>query len=337
MQRVLSGMRPTGKLHLGNYLGALKNWIALQKDYKCFYFVADWHALTTDYEDPSKISEYSLEMVIDWLASGIDPEKSTLFIQSWVKEHAELHLLFSMITPVSWLERNPTYKELRQELKHKDLATYGFLGYPVLQAADILIYKAEYVPVGVDQLPHLELTREIARRFNYFYGECFPEPKAKLTEIPKVPGTDGRKMSKSYNNAIYLSDTKEEMWEKIRTMVTDTNRKRRRDPGDPDKCPVFALHKAFSTQDTRDIVIKGCKTAEIGCIDCKRLLFKHMMEELLPVMERREKYSNNKELVIDILVEGSERARRIAKETLNEVIDRMGFSLKKELLKRDGI
>ncbi len=327
MARVLSGMRPTGKLHLGNYLGALKNWIALQNEYECFYFVADWHALTTEYENPSQIAEYSLEVVIDWLAAGIDPNKSTLFIQSWIKEHAELHLLFSMITPVSWLERNPTYKEIRQELKHKDLATYGFLGYPVLQAADILIYKAEYVPVGVDQLPHLELTREIARRFNHFYGECFPEPKAKLTEVPKVPGTDGRKMSKSYNNAIYLADAEDVIWEKIRTMVTDTNRKRRRDPGDPDKCPVFAFHLAFSPDDVREEVIEGCKTASIGCVDCKKILFEYMMRELSPVIKRRSDYANNKDLVMDIIIEGSKKAREIAKVTLTEVIDKMGFSL----------
>lgn len=297
MKRVLSGMRPTGKLHLGNYLGALKNWVALQDEHECFYFVADWHALTTEYENPKNIKENTLEVAIDWLAAGIDPEESTVFVQSWVKEHAELHLLFSMFVPVSWLERNPTYKEIRQELKNKDLATYGFLGYPVLQAADILMYKAHYVPVGVDQLPHLELTREIARRFNYFYGQCFPEPQPKLTEIPKVPGVDGRKMSKSYNNAIYLADTPEEIWNKLRPMVTDTNRKRKTDPGDPEKCPVFALHIAFTPEEKREEIIEACKNAKFGCIDCKKILYECMMEHIGPVIEKRRYWETKKEEV----------------------------------------
>lgn len=325
MKRVLSGMRPTGKLHLGNYLGALKNWIKLQNEFECYYFVADWHALTTEYENPKSIAGNSVEMVIDWLASGIDPQKATLFVQSWVKEHAELHLLFSMITPVSWLERNPTYKEMKQEMKHKDLATYGFLGYPVLQAADILIYKAEFVPVGVDQLPHLELSREIARRFNYLYGRCFPEPQPKLTEIPKVPGIDGRKMSKSYNNAIYLSDTPEEIWDKLRIMMTDTNRKRRNDPGDPDRCPVFDLHLAFTSQEKREEIIEGCKTASIGCVDCKKVLYEFMMQELKPVIEKRRELSNNRDYVIDILKTGTERAREVAISTMEEVRNLMGI------------
>ena len=327
MKRVLSGMRPTGRLHLGNYLGALKNWVALQKEYECFYFVADWHALTTEYENPKSIRDNTVEVAIDWLAAGIDPEKSVVFVQSWVKEHAELHLLFSMFTPVSWLERNPTYKEIRQELKHKDLATYGFLGYPVLQAADILIYKAHYVPVGVDQLPHLELTREIARRFNHLYGKIFPEPQAKLTEIPKVPGIDGRKMSKSYNNAIYLADTPEEIWNKLRPMMTDTNRKRKTDPGDPERCPVYALHLAFTPSERRLEIEHACKTAAFGCIDCKRILYEHMMEELGPVIEKRRFWESKRGEVLDILREGARRAREVAVSTMEEVRRAMGFDL----------
>lgn len=323
MKRVLSGIRPTGKIHLGNYMGAVKAWCELQNDYRCFYFVADWHALTTEYENIDKLKEYVEEVTLDLLASGIDPNKSVLFLQSWVKEHVELHLLLSMITPVSWLERNPTYKEIRQELSNKELATYGFLGYPVLQAADILIYKAHYVPVGIDQLPHLELTREIARRFNYLYGECFPEPEAKLTETPKIPGIDGRKMSKSYDNAIYLADDKDTIWEKIRPMVTDTNRKRRSDPGDPEKCPVFLLHIAFTREEKREEVIKGCKTASIGCIDCKRVLFEDMMEKIGPIIEKREKLSKERDIVWDILREGSKKAREVASATLQEVREKM--------------
>ncbi len=328
MKRVLSGMRPTGKLHLGNYLGALKNWVALQNEYQCFYFVADWHALTTEYEDPKSIRENSLEVVIDWLAAGLDPEKSILFVQSWIKEHAELHLLFSMFTPLSWLERNPTYKEMKQELgEYKELATYGFLGYPVLQAADILIYKAHYVPVGKDQLPHLELTREIARRFNYLYGRCFPEPQPKLTEIPKVPGTDGRKMSKSYNNAIYLADTPEEVWEKLRPMVTDTRRKRKTDPGEPQDCPVYYLHLAFTPEEELRVVEDGCRKAAFGCIECKKRLYNHMMEQLGPVMERRRQWEKRKDEVMDILKEGAKKAREVAQATMEEVRRLMAFAL----------
>ncbi len=326
MKRVLSGIRPTGKIHLGNYMGAIKNWVELQRDYECYYFIADWHALTTEYEDPERMKEYVEEVAIDLLASGIDPDRSVLFLQSWVKEHAELHLLLSMITPLGWLERNPTYKEIRQELQHKELATYGFLGYPVLQAADILIYKAHFVPVGIDQLPHLELTREIARRFNHLYGECFPEPQAKLTETPKIPGVDGRKMSKSYNNAIYLADSRETIWEKIRPMVTDTNRKRRNDPGDPDKCPVFLLHIAFTDPTKREDIIKGCREATIGCIDCKKVLFEAMMDKIGDIIDRREKLGREKDKVWDILRDGSVRAREVAKKTIEEVRERMGLS-----------
>lgn len=320
MERVLSGMRPTGRLHLGNYLGALRNWVALQDEgYQCFYFIADWHALTTEYADPSRVAEYSYEVALDWLAAGLDPERSVLFLQSKISEHAELHVLLSMITPVSWLERNPTYKEIRQELKDKDLATYGFLGYPVLQAADILIYKAHYVPVGVDQLPHLELTREIARRFNYLYGPLFPEPKPKLTETPKVPGVDGRKMSKSYNNAIYLADSPQEVWEKIRPMVTDVQRMRRTDPGDPEKCPVFDLHLAFTPQEDKEEIIQGCKTAGIGCIDCKKVLYSYLMETLGPIHERRKEMEDQPQKVKEIILEGSRRAKGEASSTMEDV------------------
>ena len=320
MERVLSGMRPTGRLHLGNYLGALRNWVALQDEgYQCFYFIADWHALTTEYADPAQVAEFSYEVALDWLAAGLDPERSVLFLQSKIPEHAELHVILSMITPVSWLERNPTYKEIRQELKGKDLATYGFLGYPVLQAADILIYKAQYVPVGVDQLPHLELTREIARRFNYLYGTLFPEPQPKLTETPKVSGVDGRKMSKSYNNAIYLADSPQEVWEKIRPMVTDVQRMRRTDPGDPEKCPVFTLHKAFTPQEDRKEVIEGCKTAKIGCIDCKKVLYRHLMETLGPIHERRKALEGQPQKVKEIILAGSIKAKKEASSTMKEV------------------
>ena len=320
MDRVLSGMRPTGKLHLGNYLGALRNWVDLQNQgYQCFYFIADWHALTTEYSDTSQVAPCCRDMALDWLAAGLDPEKSVLFLQSQLLEHAELHVLLSMITPVSWLERNPTYKEIRQELRDRDLATHGFLGYPVLQAADILIYKANYVPVGVDQLPHLELTREIARRFNHLYGEFFPEPKPKLTEVPKVPGVDGRKMSKSYDNAIYMADPPEVIWEKIRPMVTDVQRQRRTDPGDPEKCPVFDLHIAFTPEKGRKELITGCRTAEIGCIDCKRVLYEHLMETLEPMYNKRKDLEAQPDRVKMIIREGSDRAREVARRTMKDV------------------
>jgi len=320
MDRVLSGMRPTGVLHLGNYLGALKNWVALQEEgYECYYFIADWHAFTTEYADPSQIPLYCREMAIDWIAAGLDPDRSVLFIQSQVLEHAELHVLLSMVTPVSWLERNPTYKEIRQELKDRDLATYGFLGYPVLQASDILIYKAQYVPVGVDQLPHLELTREIARRFNHLYGNLFPEPKSKLTETPKVPGVDGRKMSKSYDNAIYLSDSPEIIWEKLRPMVTDTQRMRRTDPGDPDKCPVFDLHRAFTPEEARAEVVENCRSAGFGCIDCKKILYKYLIEVMGPIYEKRKELEASPSLVDEVIMDGSRRAQKTARETMKEV------------------
>ena len=323
--RVLSGMRPTGRLHLGNYLGALKNWVALQEEHQCFYFVADWHALTTEYADTSDMEEWSVEIVLDWLAAGLDPEKSVLFLQSQLLEHAELALIFSMITPVSWLERNPTYKDLKQELKHKDLATHGFLGYPVLQAADILIYKPRFVPVGVDQLPHLELTREIARRFNNFYGEIFPEPQSKMTPTPKVPGVDGRKMSKSYGNAIYLADSMDEVWKKIRPMVTDTNRKRKTDPGDPALCPVFALHEAFTPQETHGEITENCKGARWGCIECKKLLMDNLKGEMESIYQRRIYWQDRRSDVTAIMRDGTERARKIIHVTMDEVRDAVKF------------
>jgi tryptophanyl-tRNA synthetase len=317
--RILSGMRPTGPLHLGNLMGALDNWVKLQDGYECYYSIVDWHSLTTDYADPSEIRQNVLEVAIDWLAAGLDPERSTLFIQSQVPEHAELHLLLSMVVPVPWLERVPTYKEQQQQLTSKDLSTYGFLGYPLLQAADIIIYKADAVPVGEDQAAHVELTREIVRRFNNFYGEVFPEPKTLLTEAKRIPGTDGRKMSKSYGNAIYIKDDPETVRQKVRPMVTDPARKRRTDPGDPDVCPVFDLHKAFSTGETRAWAAEGCRTAGIGCLDCKGKLLEHMLERLAEVHARRPEFASRPDTVRDVLREGSKRARAVAQATMDEV------------------
>ncbi len=318
-QRVLSGMRPTGRLHLGHLFGALENWKNLQEEYDCFFFIADWHALTTDYAEPSQIKAYTIEVVLDWLAAGLDPRKATFFVQSRLPEHAELHLLFSMFTPLAWLERVPTYKEQREQITDKDLGTYGFLGYPLLQAADILIYKAHYVPVGVDQVPHVELTREVARRFNFLYRPVLVEPEALLTEFPKIPGTDGRKMSKSYNNAIFLSDSPEEIIAKIKPMVTDPARKRRNDPGNPEVCPVYDLHKVFTPKAERDsYVVPGCTTAGIGCLDCKEALLKHMLPVLTPISERRAELARDPTTVLDILENGTSRAKKVASETLSE-------------------
>jgi tryptophanyl-tRNA synthetase len=318
-ERVLSGMRPSGKLHLGNLMGALKNWKELQdQDYRCFYFVADWHALTTDYEDTAEIRENSMDMAVDWLCAGLDPEKSTLFVQSWVPEHAELHLLLSMIVPLPWLERNPTFKEQLKEIEGKEIFNYGFLGYPVLQAADIIIYKAGYVPVGADQLPHLELTREIVRRFNNLYGNVFPEPEALLTEYPKLPGTDGRKMSKSYENAIYLSDPPQTVQEKIRTMMTDPARARRADPGNPEVCPVFDFHRVFSAPEQVKWAEEGCRTAGIGCVDCKKALTENLLKEMKPYFEKRREIASRPERVEEVLREGSAKAAAIARKTLEE-------------------
>jgi tryptophanyl-tRNA synthetase len=329
-KRVLSGMRSTGKLHLGNYVGALQNWVRMQDEYECFFMVADWHALTTDYADTSKIKENSLEVALDWLAAGLDPQKSVIFIQSHVPAHAELHLLFSMITPLGWLERVPTYKEQRENIKDKDLGTYGFLGYPVLQAADILIYKANCVPVGEDQVAHVELTREIARRFNGFYGvpkEVLPEPQALLTPAAKLPGTDGRKMSKSYGNTIMLTDPEPVVRQKLKTMVTDPARVRRSDPGNPDVCPVGDLHKIFSDKATMAKVYEGCRSAGIGCIECKGWAADALVQLLNPMQQRRKKFEENPRLAWDILEAGTEQARKAAGETMEDVRAAMGISL----------
>ncbi len=318
-KRILSGMRPTGPLHLGNYHGALANWIRMQDDYDCFFFIADWHALTSDYEDTTKLSDYVKNMMIDWLSAGLDPDRSTLFVQSHIKEHAELYLILSMITPVPWLERNPTYKDQIVQLDGKDLSTFGFLGYPVLQAADIIIYKANGVPVGVDQVPHVEITREIARRFNHFYGPVFPEPDAILTETPKILGLDRRKMSKSYHNAIFLSDTAEEMATKVSRMITDPNRARKSDPGDPGVCNVFDFHKLYSDAGTVAEVDADCRSAAIGCVQCKQKMAKSLVAALAPLRERRNEYAERPERVAEIIVEGGNKARAEAQKTMEAV------------------
>jgi tryptophanyl-tRNA synthetase len=310
-------MRPSGKLHLGHYHGVLENWLKLQKEYECFFFVADWHALTTEYADPKEIRENTWEMVVDWLAVGIDPEVSTVFLQSFIKEHAELFVLLSMITPLAWLERNPTYKEQLKEVVGRDLHTYGFLGYPVLQTSDIIMYKAEKVPVGIDQAPHLELSREITRRFNHLYGKLFPEPETLLTEAPKLLGTDGRKMSKAYNNAIYLSDPPDDIEKKILTMVTDPARKRRHDPGNPDICPLFlTFHKLYSDEKTIGWVREGCTTAGIGCIECKKAVIPKVLERLRPIQERRIQIIKDREMVWSVLKQGGKKARAVARKTM---------------------
>jgi tryptophanyl-tRNA synthetase len=311
-------MRPTGKLHLGNYLGALDNWVKLQDDSECFFFVANWHALTTGPENVTDVPANTLEMVADWLGAGLDPQRCTMFIQSLVPEHAELHLLFSMVTPVGWLERVPTYKEMVEQLGLAS-PSYGLLGYPLLQAADILMYKPRWVPVGVDQAPHVELTREVARRFNHTFRPVFPEPEVKLTEIPKVPGTDGRKMSKSYDNAIYLSDDSETIRRKVKPMMTDPARKRRVDPGNPDLCPVFDLHRIFTPTADREYAATGCRTAGIGCLDCKDILLKHLLPPLAAIRERRQAFAEKPDQIVDILLEGSRRARAVAQTTMAEV------------------
>src|SRR4051794_33272357 len=345
-KRVLSGMRSTGKLHLGNYVGALQNWVGMQDQYECYFFIADWHALTTDYADSSQVKQNSVEVCLDWLAAGLDPERSVIFIQSHVPQHAELHLLLSMITPLGWLERVPTYKEQKENIKEKDLGTYGFLGYPVLQSADILIYKGDFVPVGEDQVAHVELTREIARRFNQFYQlverthapsgtgvlssgpkQVFPEPQALLTPTPKLPGTDGRKMSKSYGNTIMLADPEPVVRQKLKTMVTDPARVRRSDPGNPDLCPVGDLHKIFSSKETMAKVNDGCRTAGIGCIECKSWAADSLVQLLKPIQERRKKFEQNPRLAWDILEAGSQRARQAADKTMQDVRASMHMSM----------
>ncbi|HZM69472.1 MAG TPA: tryptophan--tRNA ligase [Candidatus Cryosericum sp.] len=317
--RVLSGFRPTGPMHIGHLVGALENWVRLQETHDCFFAICDWHALTSEYEDPSAIREHTLEMAIDWMAAGLDPERCTLFVQSHVPEHAELHLLLSMIVPIPWLERVPTYKEQQEQIRQRDLSNYGFLGYPVLQAADILIYRAQFVPVGEDQLAHLELCREIARRFNGLYGEVFPLPQALTTRTPRLPGTDGRKMSKSYGNAINLKEPLETIRKKVLTMMTDPARKRRTDPGNPEVCPVFDFHRTFSTEATRAHVDVECRRAGIGCIDCKNLLLQHLEPALAPFQERRRALASDRARVRDILTAGAERARAEARATMERV------------------
>ncbi len=396
IERVLSGMRPTGNLHLGHYNGVLKNWLKLQHEHECLFFVADWHALTTHYDTPEIIEESVWEMVIDWLAAGVDPASATIFIQSRVPEHAELHTLLSMITPLSWLERVPTYKDQQEKLSSKDLATYGFLGYPLLQSADILIYKATQVPVGEDQIPHIEFTREIARRFNHIYGKeagfeekaeaaikklgnkraalyeemrnayqqsgdeealdaaramieeqqgmsmgdkerllgylegggkmILLEPDYKLTPASKMPGLDGQKMSKSYNNTISLREDIDTVAKKIKTMPTDPARIRRTDPGDPAKCPVWQLHLVYSDQTTQDWAQNGCKTAGIGCIECKSPVIEGVLAELKPIQERAAQYAEDPSLVKNIVAEGCEKARKLARETMRDVRDAMGLN-----------
>jgi tryptophanyl-tRNA synthetase len=318
-KRILSGMRPTGPLHLGNLHGALSNWIELQEQYDCFFFIADWHALTSDYEDTSSIAANVKNMMIDWLSVGLSPEKCTLFVQSHIKEHAELFLILSMITPVPWLERNPTYKDQIVQLSNKDLSTFGFLGYPVLQAADIIIYKAFGVPVGVDQVPHVEITREIARRFNYLYGKVFSEPEAILTKTPKILGLDRRKMSKSYDNAIYLFEKPDDISSKVSRMITDPQRARKNDPGNPDVCNVFEFHKLYSNKTTVDTVNKECRTAGIGCVECKKMMAKNLIGALEPIRGKREYYEDKPELLDEIFVAGSNKARKIAQKTMEEV------------------
>lgn len=395
-RRVLSGMRPTGRLHLGHYHGVLKNWLELQQEYKCYFFVADWHALTTHYEDPSIIADSTWEMVIDWLAAGVDHGLADLFIQSSIPEHAELHLLLSMMTPLGWLERVPSYKDQQEKLKEKDLATYGFLGYPLLQSADIMMYKAGLVPVGADQVAHVELTREVARRFNHLYGRepgfeekaeaaikkmgkknakmfnklrtsfqeggdqealgvaralleaqqnitvgdkerlfgylegsgrvILPEPQALLTKASKMPGLDGQKMSKSYGNTIALREAPEDVEKKLRTMPTDPARVRRTDPGDPAKCPVWQFHEIYSDDGVREWAKEGCQTAGIGCIDCKQPVIDAVLRELKPMQERAREYTEQPDLVRSIINEGNEKARDVAKETLDEVKSAMGMN-----------
>jgi tryptophanyl-tRNA synthetase len=325
-KRILSGMQPSGLLHLGNYYGALKNWIELQEQFECFYFVADWHSLTTLYEDPSQIKKFSYEVAVDWLAAGLDPEKSTLFVQSRIPEHAELHLILSMVVPVPWLERNPTYKEKQVEVKSVDMSSYGFLGYPVLQTSDIVLYDADYVPVGIDQAPHLEISREIVRRFNGFYKKkVFKEPQAKISEIPKLNGVDGRKMSKSYNNAIYLSDTEKQVTKKVKSMLTDPARGLRTDPGDPDVCNLFPFHKLYSPLEMQKEIDRDCRTAAIGCGDCKLKLVDTMLEGLRPHMERRQEIIAKPREVEEILEEGTRKAQTVAKSTMERAKQAMKF------------
>jgi tryptophanyl-tRNA synthetase len=325
---VLSGLRPTGRVHLGNYFGAVKNWVDLQNTglYQSYFFVADLHALTTDYADTSMLASYTRDAVLDWLAVGLDPEKATIFLQSRVPQHAELALYFGMLTPLSWLERVPTYKDQLEALRSRDLATYGFLGYPVLMTADIALYRADMVPVGEDQTSHLEISREIVRRFNTLYGEVFPEPKALFTPTPKVNGIDGRKMSKSYNNTIGVSEPEGSLREKVMAMVTDPARARRQDPGNPENCNLFPFHLLFSPPDEVAVVDRECRTAARGCVDCKRHLLANMEPALRPIRERRERLASSGDVVRDVLHSGDVRARAVAEETMERVREAVKLS-----------
>lgn len=333
MSVIVSGMRPTGRLHLGHLHGAVSNWVRLQQERRCFFFVADWHALTTDPEHTAAITANTMEMVTDWLAAGLDPTRAVIFRQSAIKEHAELHLLLSMITPMPWLVRNPTIKEQARDLGllagDEDAEVmklnYGLLGYPVLQAADVLMYKANGVPVGVDQAPHIELTREIARRFNNYYGAVFPEPEALLTEVPKVPGLDGRKMSKSYNNAVFLRDMPKEIETKVSRMMTDPRRVRRTDPGEPNDCPAFNLHRIYCTPDEIEYVTNGCRTAGIGCLECKQIMIKHVIADLAPIRDCRAQLEARPQDVAAALERGNEQARAVATATMRDVREAVGL------------
>jgi len=322
MDIVVSGMRPTGKLHIGHFFGALKNWVSLQKKYSCYYFIADLHALTTNFEHPENIKEMRREMVIDWLSVGIDIDKSVVFVQSQNIYHSELFMFLSMVTPVSWLERCPSYKELKSEFEKQgqDISNLGFLGYPVLMTGDIIMYDAKYVPVGIDQLPHIEISREIVRRFNSIYNRAlFVEPEALITDVPKLPGLDGRKMSKSYNNTILLSEELKSVETKILRMKTDTTRKRRTDKGNPDICPVFDYHKVFSTDDEKKEVVYGCRSAKIGCVDCKKILIKHMLEFLAPIQEKRAEYEKKIDDIDDLLKDSQNKANKMAEHKMELV------------------
>lgn len=322
--RTVSGMRPTGPLHLGHYFGVLKNWVAMQDELESLFFVADWHALTSDYADPSQINYNTLEMVKDWLAAGLDPQKCTIFRQSSVKTTAELTLLLSMITPVSWLERNPTYKEQQQEITTKDLGNAGFMCYPLLMASDILLYQTKWVPVGQDQLPHLEMTREIARRFNNLYGDVFVEPEARLTAAAKCPGLDGRKMSKSYNNSIFLRDDMGSIEQKVKGMFTDPARVRKTDAGNPDVCNLFPYHVLLASAEEQAEIRSGCSSASLGCVECKKVFLKNIGELLAPLQHRRSFLDHNPDIVLEILQEGNAKARKVAARTMNRVRKKMG-------------
>ncbi|MBN2060892.1 MAG: tryptophan--tRNA ligase [Deltaproteobacteria bacterium] len=324
-KRIVSGMRPTGKMHLGHLHGALDNWKKLQNEYECFYFIADWHALTSEYHNTDIIKGSIYDIIIDWISIGLDPELSTFFIQSQIREHTELHLVFSMITPLPWLQRNPTYKEQLKELRQKDIYTYGFLGYPVLQAADILMYKANGVPVGEDQAPHVELTREIARRFNSLYEEIFPVPDVLLAPTSKILGIDRRKMSKSYSNAIFFTDSDKEIESKTGQMITDPQRARKSDPGDPKICNVFSFHEIYSDKETVKQIEKDCQRAEIGCVDCKKIMAKNLVMSLAPVREKRRELESDLNKVKEIIENGNRKARSIAKKTIEEVKDAIGI------------